>query len=99
MFCKLLHFPPKIVCLVLWTGVEVKSGSIYCSQCDNFVYHSKLDALYLATIVTAEEKQMGLLLVPPRISLPHRSDTPSSYSETQGIVQTMEPKPEGDPSS
>ena len=48
--------------LLKWTGVDVKSGSVYCSECNNFIYHSKLDALYLATIVAAEEKQMGVSL-------------------------------------
>ena len=63
--------------LLRWTGVDVKSGSVYCSECNNFIYHSKLDALYLATIVAAEEKQMGVCLF---VVLPHRSDTPFSYS-------------------
>ncbi|KAF8813509.1 cysteine proteinase [Phlegmacium glaucopus] len=40
-------------------SVDAKSGSVYCSECNNFIYHSKLDTLYLATIVTAEEKQMA----------------------------------------
>lgn len=74
LFCK---SPPHFLfCwtrhLLRWTGVDVKSGSVYCSECNNFIYHSKLDALYLATIVAAEEKQMGVYLL---LFLTHRSDT------------------------
>ena len=58
--------------LLRWTGVDVKSGSVYCSECNNFIYHSKLDALYLATVVAAEEKQMGVCLL---TSPTHRPDT------------------------
>lgn len=59
--------------LLRWTGVDVKSGSVYCSECNNFIYYSKLDALYLATVVAAEEKQMGVCLL---TSPTHRPDTP-----------------------
>lgn len=77
--CFASHPPNIIFCwtrhLLRWTGVDVKSGSVYCSECNNFIYHSKLDALYLATTVAAEEKQMGVWLptLPPR-----RSDTSSA---------------------
>ncbi|KAF7354378.1 Ubiquitin carboxyl-terminal hydrolase [Mycena venus] len=36
---------------------DVKTGSIFCFECRDFIYHPKIDELYLATIVTAEEQQ------------------------------------------
>jgi ubiquitin carboxyl-terminal hydrolase 22/27/51 len=39
------------------TGVDVKSGSIFCRECDDFVYDAAIDSIYLSTVVSAEEKQ------------------------------------------
>lgn len=39
------------------SGVDVKSGSIFCSECDDFIYDAAVDNLNLLTVVSAEEKQ------------------------------------------
>jgi ubiquitin carboxyl-terminal hydrolase 22/27/51 len=39
------------------TGVDVKTGSVFCFVCRDFIYHAKIDELYLTSIVTAEEEQ------------------------------------------
>ncbi|KAJ6615868.1 hypothetical protein B0H10DRAFT_2039331 [Mycena sp. CBHHK59/15] len=36
---------------------DVKSGSIFCFECQDFIYDAKVDEMYLATLVTAEEEQ------------------------------------------
>ncbi|KAJ6568652.1 hypothetical protein B0H19DRAFT_1024019 [Mycena capillaripes] len=36
---------------------DVKTGSIFCFECRDFVFHPQIDELYLASIVTAEEEQ------------------------------------------
>ncbi|TEB19403.1 cysteine proteinase [Coprinellus micaceus] len=37
--------------------VDAKSGRLYCSQCDDFIYDPTLDELYTRTVVSAEEKE------------------------------------------
>ncbi|KAJ7158960.1 hypothetical protein C8R43DRAFT_994564 [Mycena crocata] len=37
--------------------VDVRSGSILCFECHEFIYDAKLDELYLAAVVAAEEEQ------------------------------------------
>ncbi|KAJ7439554.1 hypothetical protein B0H11DRAFT_1751876 [Mycena galericulata] len=36
---------------------DVKTGSVFCFVCRDFIYHAKIDELYLASTVTAEEEQ------------------------------------------
>lgn len=36
--------------------VDLSSGSIYCSECDDFVYSSRLDQAYSLALLSAEEK-------------------------------------------
>ncbi|KAJ7266551.1 hypothetical protein C8J57DRAFT_1328141 [Mycena rebaudengoi] len=36
---------------------DVKSGSVYCFECKDFIYDAKVDELYLASVVSAEEEQ------------------------------------------
>ncbi|KAJ7640045.1 hypothetical protein DFH06DRAFT_1283771 [Mycena polygramma] len=36
---------------------DIKTGSIFCFECHDFIYHPKVDELYLAAVVTAEEEQ------------------------------------------
>ncbi|KAF7369862.1 Ubiquitin carboxyl-terminal hydrolase [Mycena sanguinolenta] len=36
---------------------DVKSGSIFCVECRDFIYHPKIDELYLAAVVSAEEQE------------------------------------------
>jgi len=38
------------------TGADVKTGAVFCRQCDNFIYDAKLDEIYLSTVVATEEK-------------------------------------------
>jgi ubiquitin carboxyl-terminal hydrolase 22/27/51 len=39
------------------TGVDVKSGSIFCAECNDFIYDAEMDNICLSTVVSAEEKQ------------------------------------------
>ncbi|KAJ6516717.1 hypothetical protein C8R47DRAFT_1088124 [Mycena vitilis] len=36
---------------------DVRTGSIFCSECRDFVYHPKVDEVYLASVVKAEAEQ------------------------------------------
>ncbi|KAF8193361.1 hypothetical protein BJ912DRAFT_960846 [Pholiota molesta] len=36
---------------------DTKTGYLFCSECDDFIYDMKLDEMHLAAIVSAEEKQ------------------------------------------
>ncbi|KAF8193930.1 hypothetical protein K438DRAFT_1828278 [Mycena galopus ATCC 62051] len=36
---------------------DVKTGAIFCSECRDFIYHSKVDEIFLTATVTAEEQQ------------------------------------------
>uniref|UniRef100_A0A0W0F2P4 Ubiquitin carboxyl-terminal hydrolase n=1 Tax=Moniliophthora roreri TaxID=221103 RepID=A0A0W0F2P4_MONRR len=38
-------------------GVDAKSGAIFCSLCDDISYQATLDRMYLASVVSMEEKQ------------------------------------------
>jgi ubiquitin carboxyl-terminal hydrolase 22/27/51 len=51
------------------TGADTKTGYLFCSECDDFIYDMKLDEMHLAAIVSAEEKQTrfrGTCLIPKR---------------------------------
>jgi ubiquitin carboxyl-terminal hydrolase 22/27/51 len=37
-------------------GADIKTGAVFCRQCDNFIYDSKLDEIYMSIVVAAEEK-------------------------------------------
>ncbi|KIY72161.1 cysteine proteinase [Cylindrobasidium torrendii FP15055 ss-10] len=37
--------------------VDVKSGQVYCDQCEDFIYHPMLDTIYLAATSKAEQKE------------------------------------------
>ncbi|KIY43869.1 cysteine proteinase, partial [Fistulina hepatica ATCC 64428] len=37
--------------------MDPRSGALFCSACEDFVYHPQLDTLYLNTCVAAEESQ------------------------------------------
>ncbi|KAJ7692121.1 hypothetical protein B0H17DRAFT_1061969 [Mycena rosella] len=39
------------------TRADVKSGSIFCFECRDFIYDAKVDELYLASVVSAEEQE------------------------------------------
>ncbi|KAF9262427.1 cysteine proteinase [Marasmius fiardii PR-910] len=36
--------------------VDAKSGAIFCSQCDDLCYNAKADKMYLASVLSVEEK-------------------------------------------
>lgn len=36
---------------------DTKTGSIFCAQCQDFIYHPKVDEIYLAAVVMTEEQQ------------------------------------------
>lgn len=37
-------------------GVDVKLGSVFCSECDDFVYDGTFDGIFHATVLDVEEK-------------------------------------------
>lgn len=37
-------------------GVDVKLGSVFCSECDDFVYDRTFDKIFHATVLDVEEK-------------------------------------------
>ncbi|KAF9007408.1 cysteine proteinase [Cyathus striatus] len=36
---------------------DVKSGSVFCSECDDFIYDPRIDDAYVTAVITAEERQ------------------------------------------
>lgn len=42
---------------VLLPGVDTKSGSLFCAECENFIYDAEIDDFHLSTILFVEEKQ------------------------------------------
>ncbi|KAF5326836.1 hypothetical protein D9619_004989 [Psilocybe cf. subviscida] len=45
-------------------GCDSKSGYVFCSSCNDFIYDAELDKVHLAAVVTAEEKQNTFQKVP-----------------------------------
>lgn len=41
----------------MFPGADVKSGSIFCFECRDFIYDAKVDELFLASVVSAEEQE------------------------------------------
>ncbi|OJA12768.1 hypothetical protein AZE42_07914 [Rhizopogon vesiculosus] len=37
-------------------SADAKSGSVFCSECDDFIFDDTIDDLYLATVVSVEER-------------------------------------------
>ncbi|KAF9230050.1 hypothetical protein BU15DRAFT_57658, partial [Melanogaster broomeanus] len=37
--------------------VDTRSGSVFCADCDDFIYHPAIDELYLSTVVLIEEQR------------------------------------------
>jgi len=37
--------------------MDSKTGYLFCSLCDDFIYDGKVDEIHLAAVVSAEEKQ------------------------------------------
>jgi len=40
----------------LYLGADAKSGHVFCSECDDFIFDDILDELYLHTVVSVEER-------------------------------------------
>ncbi|KAF7344818.1 Ubiquitin carboxyl-terminal hydrolase [Mycena venus] len=59
----------------------VKTGSIYCFECRDFIYHPKIDKLYLATVVAAEEQQTRF-----QVAKKHRERFQSWAPTAQDVV-------------
>lgn len=38
-------------------GADTKSGRLFCSLCDDFIYDPAMEELYTRTVVSAEEKE------------------------------------------
>ncbi|KAL4074742.1 hypothetical protein V8B97DRAFT_1868021 [Scleroderma yunnanense] len=57
--------------------VDTKSGSLFCSECENFIYDAIIDDLYLSTILLVEEKQTHFQ-VSKRIREPYQPWTPTA---------------------
>ena len=39
------------------TGADVKSGTVYCADCDNLIYNKYMEDLYHSVIIGLEEKE------------------------------------------
>lgn len=74
------------------SGADAKSGSIFCCDCDDFIYNVTVDAIYLSTVVSAEEKQSRFQGSPKmfRVFCPS-VDFDSSREETQGDFPLVDP--------
>ncbi|KAF8151031.1 hypothetical protein B0H34DRAFT_731104 [Crassisporium funariophilum] len=65
--------------------VDPKSGYIFCSACDDFVYEARLEETYLTTVVTAEEKQTRFQVgKKPRETFKPWMPTPKEVSALEG---------------
>lgn len=38
------------------SGADVKTGAVFCYECNDFIYDAKLDEIYVCAVVAAEEK-------------------------------------------
>lgn len=43
--------------LYISLGADTKTGYLFCSECDDFIYDPKLDSMHLEAIVSADAKQ------------------------------------------
>ncbi len=43
--------------LSLFLGADTKTGYLFCSECDDFIYDPKLDSMHLEASVSADAKQ------------------------------------------
>lgn len=50
--------PPELLGLLIisYSGADAKSGFVFCSECDDFIYDDTIDELYLSTVVSVEER-------------------------------------------
>lgn len=57
--------------------VDTKSGSLFCAECENFIYDAEIDDFHLSTILFVEEKQSHFQ-VAKRIREPYQPWTPTA---------------------
>ena len=41
---------------ITYPGVDTRSGSVFCADCDDFIYDAAIDGVYLSTVVLIEEQ-------------------------------------------
>jgi len=51
-----VFFPPELLGLLTTPGADAKSGFVFCSECDDFIFDDTIDELYLSTVVSVEER-------------------------------------------
>ncbi|KII89707.1 hypothetical protein PLICRDRAFT_685039 [Plicaturopsis crispa FD-325 SS-3] len=66
---------------------DSKSGSIYCSTCDDFIYDPTMDETYLTTTVAYEEKQTKFQVM-KKLREPFRPWTPNA-KDSQALGETI----------
>lgn len=56
-FCSCLLSPELLGLLIIYySGADAKSGFIFCSECDDFIFDDTIDELYLTAVVSVEER-------------------------------------------
>ncbi|KAF8124813.1 hypothetical protein EV363DRAFT_1403077 [Boletus edulis] len=55
--------------------VDTRSGSVFCADCDDFIYDATIDSTYLSTVILIEE-QLTRFQVVKRIREPYQPWTP-----------------------
>ncbi|KAH7928110.1 cysteine proteinase [Leucogyrophana mollusca] len=56
--------------------VDTRSGSVFCAECNDFIYDTSMDNIYLSTVVAVEERQTNFQ-VAKRGREPYQIWTPS----------------------
>lgn len=74
---------------MLYLGLDVKSGCLFCAICNDFIYDGTIDGVYTTSVLHAEEKntrfQGVLMTVFPLCTLRKLH----SLSDAQGILHTL----------
>ena len=80
LFCESSFYETFLGANIL-VGVDVTSGAVFCSTCDDIVHSHTLDRVYLESNLSAEEKRTG---IKPFVSL----KTSHSFVAFSGIKST-----------
>lgn len=78
-------------------GVDTRSGSVFCSDCDDFICDATIDATYLSTVVLIEEQLtrfQGAMISLHR-SQPLVTSFVHSVETVKGSLSTLDAKREG----
>jgi ubiquitin carboxyl-terminal hydrolase 22/27/51 len=77
IFCKLHILWQEVKLTQFLLGVDVRTGNVFCVECDDFILHSGLESVYDHTILRLEEKSTvfrGIIpLRPCVLRLSHRN--------------------------